>query len=150
MQAREFRILTEVLAACPSLWPFTSVAGLVGIDAARDACRTRTIPEALRAEFARVGYTADHLPTLENADLMLLGVRLEALREVRAAAGESRTLPELARALGADPRTAHRAYDLLRALGYAHAHNHRRRFGHGAEGGGDPVGAPGEGRDERS
>lgn len=118
MDAAEWDVLRTALGH-PTMWAFAILAGEVGLDAAADCCRSRSVPDGARAKLAAGHYTVDHLPGADLVARVRLGARLESERRRRARRGRPRRAVDVARAVGVGADQAAAAYRALRALGWA-------------------------------
>jgi hypothetical protein len=106
--------LFERVCADPALWPFFAVVVRTDLAQAVEACRTRTVPAGAVPAFSNAGWTAAHLPTHENAALLLLGCRIEALCVARKHRGDPPySMREAGALVGVDWRTAQRAVRVM-------------------------------------
>jgi len=78
---RERRNLVDLLSQSPGLWPFGIVAGIMGLDAAVDACETGNISMAAAEKLREACYpTTKVLPLVAEAHALLMGLRLRCRR----------------------------------------------------------------------
>lgn len=59
----------------PALAPFAIVAGVVGLDAAAECCKTRSLPEEASAALSEATYTVEDLPDERTIAALVTGIR---------------------------------------------------------------------------
>lgn len=110
LNERESRALDRALRV-PALWPLAILAGVIGFDAAVEACETRELSDEAANRMQDAGYYVDDLPPHESVRAILSGLRLRD----RQRRGEP--LQAVARRLGMTLREAVRALEMLRCYG---------------------------------
>ena len=77
------RAIANALMSSAGLGAFAVAVGHLGLDGATELCATRTPPPELLAVWETLGYTAQHLPTSEELELLLLGVEIQSRQVIR-------------------------------------------------------------------
>ena len=107
----ELKYIKEALSA-PALWPFSIIAGDLGLEKAIAAVRNDTVPLDTIAKLAEGFWTLEDVPSADTLELIVIGARVTGRR--RLGHRDTRTVPTVARDMGIEPSTARRGLEMLR------------------------------------